>query len=65
MTKLAFPIAQSFIDLVVEKKKFVINSGRVKLEKHSVEVVKGSGGETITISVASTTEHEATLSGIV
>lgn len=34
------------------------------MEKHEVEVVKGPTGETITISVASTTEHEATLTGI-
>lgn len=46
------------------KNMFVINSGHTKVEKHEVEVVKGPAGETITISVASTTEHEATLTGI-
>ncbi|XP_076762738.1 obscurin isoform X1 [Xylocopa sonorina] len=36
--------------------------GRVKLEKQSVQVTRGQG-ETITISVASTTTHEAILTG--
>ncbi|XP_031784410.1 obscurin isoform X4 [Nasonia vitripennis] len=35
--------------------------GHVKVEKHKVEVCKGSNGETITVSVSSTTEHEATM----
>ncbi|XP_031784412.1 obscurin isoform X6 [Nasonia vitripennis] len=37
--------------------------GHVKVEKHKVEVCKGSNGETITVSVSSTTEHEATMTG--
>ncbi|KAK9307269.1 hypothetical protein QLX08_002302 [Tetragonisca angustula] len=36
--------------------------GRVKLEKQSVQVTRGQG-DTITISVASTTTHEAILTG--
>ncbi|KZC06585.1 Muscle M-line assembly protein unc-89 [Dufourea novaeangliae] len=36
--------------------------GRVKLETQSVEVIRGQG-DTITISVASTTTHEAILTG--
>ncbi|XP_050589406.1 obscurin-like isoform X4 [Bombus affinis] len=38
------------------------SEGRVKLEKQSVQVIRGQG-ETITISVASTTTHEAILTG--
>ncbi|OAD62661.1 Muscle M-line assembly protein unc-89 [Eufriesea mexicana] len=36
--------------------------GRVKLEKQNVQVIRGQG-DTITISVASTTTHEAILTG--
>ncbi|XP_044021283.1 obscurin isoform X3 [Aphidius gifuensis] len=40
-----------------------VNLGLVKSEKRSIEVVKGKDGEKITVSVASTIEHEATMSG--
>lgn len=33
------------------------------MEKNKIEVIKGIDNDTITISVASTTEHEATISG--
>ncbi|XP_034942777.1 obscurin isoform X3 [Chelonus insularis] len=33
------------------------------LEKKNIELIKGKDGDTITISVASVTEHEATISG--
>lgn len=41
---------------------YLINPGRVKLEKQKVEVIRGAGDK-ITISVASTTTHEAILTG--
>lgn len=40
----------------------MINLGRVKLEKQNIQVIQGDN-ETITISVASTTSHEAILTG--
>lgn len=40
----------------------MINLGRVRLEKQNIQVIQGDN-ETITISVASTTSHEAILTG--
>lgn len=40
----------------------MVNLGRVRLEKQNIQVIQGDN-ETITISVASTTSHEAILTG--
>ncbi|KAG7203298.1 hypothetical protein KM043_010391 [Ampulex compressa] len=52
-------------DVVVEKQQAEETGpeGRVKLERQSVQVMRGQG-DTITISVASTTTHEAILTGL-
>ncbi|XP_012273370.1 obscurin isoform X3 [Orussus abietinus] len=39
------------------------DEGRVTLEKQSIQVVKGDTADTVTISVNSTTTHEAVMSG--
>lgn len=60
------PQKKASIEIVVDTKKLCeCTIGRVKVENQKVEVVKGPHGETITIHVRSTTEHESTLSGIV
>ncbi|XP_063991062.1 obscurin isoform X5 [Diachasmimorpha longicaudata] len=48
-------------DISAEKQQAEGPEGCEKLVKRSIEKVKGKEGETITISVESTTEHEATM----
>jgi len=43
-------------------RQYLINLDCVKLEKQNIQIVQGDN-ETITISVASTTSHEALLTG--
>ncbi|XP_063991059.1 obscurin isoform X2 [Diachasmimorpha longicaudata] len=50
-------------DISAEKQQAEGPEGCEKLVKRSIEKVKGKEGETITISVESTTEHEATMTG--
>lgn len=51
-----------WLKIIWRQKQYLINLGRVKLEKQNIQVIQGDN-ETITISVASTTSHEAILTG--
>ncbi|XP_011305282.1 muscle M-line assembly protein unc-89 isoform X2 [Fopius arisanus] len=50
-------------DILIEKPDSEGPEGCEKLVKRSIEKIKGKEGETITISMESTTEHEATMTG--